>query len=294
MNANYWQSQAYNMRLVEVYRNQIMQMAMSRFRWLNLPKTCNARYLEYTLMMEGCACICYPKSQVGTFYSTRVVTDTKPNVYDDYTKWRSVGNNGWSFYASLDSGVVVWDNATRFPIMMGIEIFARQLAHIQLTKEMNRFHQQVPWILKGPANRKNDMLQIAKQVSGGELAILAFDGFDDIDVEALQTQVPFIGGELAQDEKNTWNSVYQLLGIQNSTLKLERQTEDEIHAQQSPSTLVRMASLQERRRAADYLNERFGEYLEKPIQVVWREDNLSDNWNLMHNDRQLMESVGEM
>jgi hypothetical protein len=178
--------------------------------------------------------------------------------------------------------------------MMGIEIFARQLAHIQLTKEMNRFHQQVPWILKGPANRKNDMLQIAKQVSGGELAILAYDGFEDIDVETLQTQVPFIGEALAQDEKNTWNGVYQLLGIQNSTLKLERQTEDEIHAQQSPSTLVRMASLQERRRAADYLNDRFGEYLEKPIQVVWREDNLSDNWNLMHNDRQLMESVGEM
>lgn len=293
-NSDYWQSQAYNVRLVEVYRNQIMQMAMSRFRWLNLPKTCNERYLEYTLMMEGCACICYPKSQAGTFYSTRVVTDTRPNVYDDYTKWRSVGNNGWSFYAGLDSGVVVWDNSTRFPIMMGIEVFARQLAHIQITKEMNRFHQQVPWILKGPANRKNDMLQIAKQVSGGELAILAFDGFDDIDVEALQTQVPFIGDALAQDEKNTWNSVYQLLGIQNSTLKLERQTEDEIHAQQSPSTLVRMASLQERRRAADYLNTRFGEYLENPIQVVWREDNLSDNWNLMHNDKQLMESVGEM
>ena len=293
-NPNYWQSQAYNMRLVEIYRNQIMQMAMSRFRWLNLPATCNERYLEYTLMMEGLACICYPKSQEGTFYSTRAVTDTRPNVYDDYPKWRSVGNNGWSFYASNDSGTLVWDNATRFPIMMGIEVYARQLAHIQLTKEMNRFHQQVPWILKGPANRKNDMMQIAKQVSGGELAILAYDGFDDIEVDALQTQVPFIGAELAQDEKNTWNGVYQLLGIENSTLKLERQTQDEIHAQKSPTTLVKMASLDERRRAADYLNRRFSEYLEKPIQVVWREDNLSENWNLVHNDARLMEKVGEM
>ena len=100
--------------------------------------------------------------------------------------------------------------------------------------------------------------QIVKQVAGGELAIMAYDGFGDIDVDALQTQVPFIGAELAQDEKNTWNSIYHLLGVENTTLKLERQTEDEIHAQKSPTTLVRMASLSERRKAADYLNEHFG------------------------------------
>lgn len=290
----YWQNQTYNQRLTQMYRNMIVQMAMSRFRWLNLPPTCDERFLEWTLLYEGVACICFPKSQPGTFYSTRATFDSEPNVYDDYPKWRSTGNNGWNFYASRNSGTLVWDNSSRFPLMMGIQIKAQELAHIQLTKEMNRFHQQIPWILKGPANRKQDMLNIMKQVAGGEQAILAFDGFEEIEVEALTTEVPFLGELLSQDEKNCWNGVYHLLGIENSPMKRERQTEDEIQAMKSPTELVRLSSLNERRRAADYLNEHFGEYLSEPIRVVWREDNESNNWNLFHNDRALMEAVGEM
>lgn len=290
----YWQSQSYNQRLVMMYRNMIVQMAMSRFKWLNLPPTCDERFLEWTLLYEGVACICYPRTQEGTFYSTRATFDTHPNVYDDFPKWRSTGNNGWNFYASKETGTLVWDNSSRFPLMSGINIKAQELAHIQLTKEMNRFHQQIPWVLKGPANRKQDMINIMKQVAGGEQAILGFDGFDDIELEALKTDVPFLGEQLAQDEKNCWNGVYHLLGIENAPMKRERQTEDEIQAMKSPTELVRLSSLNERRKAADYLNNHFSKYLTEPIKVVWREDNESANWNLFHNDRALMQAVGEM
>ena len=120
------------------------------------------------------------------------------------------------------------------------------------------------------------------------------DGFDAIEVDALMTQVPFLGEQMAQDEKNCWNGVYHLLGIENAPMKRERQTEDEIQAMKSPTELVRISSLGERRRAADYLNEHFPQYLEKEIKVVWNEDNQSANWNLFHNDRALMQAVGEM
>ena len=74
-----------------------------------------------------------------------------------------------------------------------------------------------------------------------------------------------------------------MLGIENSPFKSERQTEDEVRAQKSPTTLVKMASLEERRRAAAKLNNRFGAYLEEDIKVVWRQDNESENWNLQRN-----------
>lgn len=290
----YWQSQTYNDRLVLLYRNILEQMAMSRFRWLNLPPTCDERFLEWTLLHEGVACICFPKSQPGTFYSTRATFDSRPNVYDDYPRWRSTGNSGWNFYASRKSGTLVWDNCTRFPLMMGIQIKAQELAHVQLTKEMNRFHQQIPWVLKGPANRKQDMINITKQVAGGEQAIIATDGFEDMDVDALMTNVPFLGEQLAQDEKNVLNGAYLMLGIENSPMKRERQTEDEISAMKNPSELVRLSSLAERRRACEYLNTHFAQFLQEPIKVVWNEDNESANWNLFHNDAKLMEKVGEM
>lgn len=285
----YWQSQTYNRRLVNMYRNIIVQMAMSRFRWLNLPPKCDARFLEWTLLHEGVATIAYPRNQEGTFYSTRATFDSEPNVYDNFYKWRSTGNNGWNFYCTPENGTLVWDNCTRYPLMSGIQIKAQELAHIQLTKEMNRFHQQIPWILKGPESRKNDMVNIVKQVAGGEQAIITTNGFDDIEVDALMTSVPYLGEELAQDEKNTWNDVYQMLGIENSTLKMERQTQDEVHAQKQPTTMVALASLTERRRAAEYLNDHFSQFLLEPIDVVWNADNRSENYNFLHNDKSMLE-----
>lgn len=285
----YWQSQTYNQRLVNMYRNTIVQMAMSRFKWLNLPPNCDERFLEWTLLYEGVATIAFPKDRAGEFYSTRATFDSKPNVYDNFTKWRSTGNNGWNFYCNYKNGVLVWDNNTRYPLMSGIMIKAQELAHIQLTKEMNRFHQQIPWILKGPQSKKQDLINITKQVAGGEQAIIALDSFGDIEVDALMTNVPFIGNELAQDEKNTWNDVYHMLGIENSTLKMERQTQDEINAQRQPTTMVALASISERRKAADYLNEHFGQYLMAPIEVVWNDDLISHNYNFLHNDQAQME-----
>lgn len=267
-------------------------MAMTRFRWINLPEDCDERFLEWTLLTEGAATIVMPNSFKGHFFSTKCVFESKPNVYDNYTSWRSIGNNGWNVYANKDNGVIIWDNCTRFPIMTSIELYARELAHITMAKEVNRFHQQIPFILEGPPERKQDMINLMKQVSGGELAILTYDTMDSIEPKTLQTGVQFLGDEFAQDEKNTWNRVFTLLGIANTTLKMERQTEDEIESQQMPTTLMRMASLEMRRKAANYLNNNFAEYLDAPIQVIWREDNESTNWNAMHNVNKLIEMGG--
>lgn len=113
--------------------------------------------------------------------------------------------------------------------------------------------------------------------------MLCNDDIQQIGYEALSTGVQFIGEELAVDEQNIWNRIYSMLGIKNTTMKQERQTEDEIRAQENPSDIVKMDSISERRKAADELNSRFGEYLQHPIKVIWNQDNQSDNWNLKHN-----------
>lgn len=279
---NYWQTDAYNKRLFNYYVNVIIQLAMNRFRWVNLPKTCDARFLEWTLLTQGVATIAFPRKMKGTFFSTQAVIESTPNVYDMPTKWRSFGNNGWSFECDQRNGVLVYDNCTRVPILEGIELYATELVHVRVTKNMNRFHQQIPWVLTGPQEKRNDMENIAKQVAGGELATIATDGLSSIEVKALSTGVPFIGEQLASDESQVWNRIYTMLGIDNVPFKSERQTEDEVRAQKTPVEFIKMASLSERRRAASILNNRFGAYLEAPIKVEWNRDNESSNWNFNH------------
>ena len=46
-------------------------------------------------------------------------------------------------------------------------------------------------------------------------------------------------------------------------------------------------------KVADELNARFGQYLDAPIQVVWRQDNESDNWNLSHNMQSIAKAASQ-
>ena len=282
-NRNYWQTADRNERLYRYYVNLIMQMAMSRFRWLNLPPTCDERFLEWTLCLEGVATIAFPKRQKGTFYTTQAVQQGQLNVYMNPTRWVSYGNNGWRFSVDNSNGVIIYDNISRYPIMDGIELYANELTHIRMTKQINRMHQQTPWILKGPQEKTQDMRNMFSRVAGGEPAILATDGIDSIEYEVMKSDVPFIAHDLGEDEENTWKQVYTMLGLENNPFKAERQTEDEIRAQKTPAALILLASLEERRRAARKLNKRFGNFLEAPIRVVLRADNESENWNFEHN-----------
>ena len=139
---------------------------------------------------------------------------------------------------------------------------------------------------------QQDMIIIFQQIYGGEPAVLTTDGFEQLNYNALTTGVKFIGEELAIDEANTWGRIYTMLGIENSTLKQERQTEDEIRAQENPANLIVSSSIDERRKAADELNKRFGDLLDEPIKVVTRQDYESENWNIIHSLKSMSE-LGE-
>lgn len=289
----YWQSGAINQRTYVYYCDVMTKMALSRFRWLNLPPTCDERYLELTLVTQGIATIAFPRRMRGTFMSLQCTQQGAPNMYDRPIRWLAMGQNGTKFSCDRNNGVVVYDNTTRYPLMNGITQYANELTHLRITRRMNRLHQQIPFILTGPQEKQQDMSNLFKQVAGGEPAILVNDDIQQIDYQALSTGVQFIGEELAVDEQNIWSRIYTMLGVRSTTMKQERQTEDEIRAQESPSELVLESCLMERRKAAKELNERFGAYLEAPIQVIRRQDNESTNWNTTHNVKSIAE-LGEV
>ncbi|MBR2803907.1 MAG: hypothetical protein IKE20_02010, partial [Eggerthellaceae bacterium] len=167
----YWQTSDYNTRLFMMFRAQILGMALSRFKWVGLPKTCDTRYLEMTLILQGQASIAFPKRQKGVFYSTQLAQVGRPNLYDNPTAWRAIGNNGFNFNADWSNGVVVWDNRVRYPLLEKINIWARELVDIVRTKQLNRQHQKIPFVFGVPQEIEQQALNLYKQVSGGEPAV---------------------------------------------------------------------------------------------------------------------------
>ena len=286
---NYWQTSDYNSALFMMYRQQIIKLAMNRFKWINLPPTCNERYLEMTLLFQGIATIAFPSKQRGTFYSTQVAQMSPPNVYDNPTKWLSVGNNGWRFKCSNRNGVIVWDNRARYPLMQMVDMWARELVDIRRTKQLNRMHVKTPYLIKCSPEQEQQAENIYKQMAGGEPAIITTTGIENIDINVIKTDVPYLGEELTAEEINTWQQIYQMLGIENLTFKAERMVQDEVNKRDEPSDLMALDGLNCRREACEQLNERFSDYLEAPATCIWAKDNISQNFNFMANMKEQLE-----
>ena len=172
-----------------------------------------------------------------------------------------------------------------------LEFFAHEIEDLYMTRRQNRFHQKTPFILEVPAGQQTAGVNVIKQISGGEMAIMATPGFtDSMKAQVLKTDVEYIGMELQNDIQNTWNAFYQSLGIKNLPMKMERQTADEINDYGEPTDLRALSELEERRAACDILNTRFARYLDAPIEVVWNQDNISQNYNYMANLREQEEN----
>lgn len=286
----YWQSAAYNQELFFWFQNQILQLAMSRFTWVNLPKTCDERFLEWTLLWQGRATIA-KKFGRKHLYSTQAVVQGYPNVYNNPTRWDSFGNNGWRFHVNHNNGVLIYDNLTRTPLISGINIWARELVDILRTKQLNRLHCKTPVIIKAPQEKQMDATNLFKQAATGEPAILATKSIDMIDYEVLKTEVEFLGDKLIEDFANTWQQIYAMLGINSLPFKAERQIEDEINALDKPSEFMALSPLKTRREACDKLNARFSDILEAPIAVKWSSDFESKNYEFMNDVKARIEAT---
>lgn len=290
----YWQSASYNSSLFMMFRQQIMTLALSRFHWVNLPETCDERYLEFTLLTQGAATISFPKTQKGVFYSTQVAQQGQPNIYDNPAGWVSIGNNGWRFEAGPQSGVFVWDSMLRMPLLPWIDLWARELADIMRTSQINRMHTKTPYLLTGPQEKRFDLQQLFKQIAGGEPAVIGTDGLKTVDVEAISTGVPYLGEELNTALQNAWTNVYSMLGIPVPTFKQERQIQDEVLDHERPASLMALGCLEARRAACRTLNERFEDYLvDGPVDCVLRSDVASSNYETLHSISKLETLKGD-
>lgn len=277
-NRIYWQSADLNMRYAQFFKKQLIQLALARFRWTGLPATCNARYLETQLLMQGVATIAHPRTQPDLWMSLKC-TMGGINAYGEPSRWQALGDNGTMFDCDADNGIVIFDNMLIGSALIGdFALLAYDMADIMRTKQINRIHSKIPFILKGDQQYRQQMVNLYKQIMGNEPGMIVTKSFNNIDVDALQTGVQYLGDKLQADLLASWNLAFTFLGIKNLPFKSERQTADEIRDYGEPTELLALNSLQMRRDACKKLNERFG----LNVRVDWNSDFESRSFNFLN------------
>lgn len=277
---NYWQSADFNRRSFDANFDWLLSLALNRFRWVNLPDTCNACYLERVLLENGQATIAkrpnFPNE--AAWVSVQAIFSSVYDIYGEPAEWRA---RGWGstleFDCSPENGVMIFNSNSRTNVWNGLNIIARRLAHLERTEDVNLAHQQTPWLITAPREKKLEVVNIYKQLQGGEPAILADDSFmNSINVGKIDTQVEYIGDKLNIAKQNLVNQAYLMLGIEHLAFqKGERMIEQEANGNNAPTTVRLMDSLQARRTACEKLNAKFG----LNVQVYFNDDIESYNFN---------------
>lgn len=285
---NFWESADYNARTYNSNLDFLISLALNRFRWVNLPETCDARFLEKTLLRNGIATLSYKRDESIRIYTTlQAAPQGEYNMYGIPTRWRAVGYDGLTDYDVDDSnGELCYYNSSRFKPWNTLEIFARKMTHYDRTEDVNLSQQMKPFIGIAPQEKRLELVNLLKQVQGGEPAILGDDGLLDLvsKVTVIDTKVPLITEELARSNQNVLNRALLFLGIPHLAFeKGERMIEDEARANTAPTNIQLLDCLTARREFCEKVNRKFG----LDVQVYFNEDLESYNFNYTHNIEQM-------
>lgn len=280
----FWESESYNFRTYNKNLDMLLALAINRFRWEGLPDTCDARFLEKTLHRTGIATLSAKRGEPVPVYMTlQAMPYGEYNAYGIPTKWRAVGYDGLTDYeCDNDNAALCYYSFTRFTPWNALEIYARKLTHYERTEDVNLTQQMSPWFAVAPQEKRLELVNLFKQVTGGEPVVLGDPNMLDLvnNVKTFDLQVPLITEELARSWQNTLNQALLYLGIPHLAFeKGERMIEDEARANTAPTNIMLLDCLQARRQFCDTVNRRF----DLDVHVYFNDDFESYNFNYVNN-----------
>ena len=271
-----------NNRTYLQYYNRLTELAISMFRWENLPDTVDPRFLELCLFADG-MCVFFEDEVLG-YLALQCMIGGKLNVYRIPNERRAYATNGYNKELDGRNSVIIFNNMVHTNSMLDVEMFSKRLYNLDRAIDVNANAQKTPVLIQCNDTQRLTMKNLYKQYEGNEPFIFGTKGLDANGLKVLQTGAPFVADKLYQLKTQIWNEALTYLGISNiNVVKKERLITDEVTRNQGGTIASRYSRLESRREACKMINEMFG----LDLWVEYRED-------YQQIDEQRAESEGEM
>jgi type III secretory pathway component EscV len=150
--------------------------------------------------------------------------------------------------------------------------------------DVNIMQQKTPRIYQVPQNLKRSVEDLTSDIDAGVETILTYDNLNIDSVNVLLTPAPLVIPELREEFNNLWSEALRIIGISNVSIqKKERLIRDEMSALNGGTIASRFSRWEPRKKAIEEINEKFADYLEKPIEVEFY-DKTPDSETADNND----------
>lgn len=250
--------------------NSLINIAVSTFKWDNMPETIDLRFLEMTLLKQG-ACVFFKDPDIG-YLVLPVLLDGHFNVYDIPDKRTAFATNGYRYELTPENSVIIFNNYTHTPIITDLTVYALRLFQINQTIDININGQKTPVLIKCNQNQKLSMENLYMQYSGGMPLIYADKNLDPNGLSVLKLDIPFLALNLQAAKNAIWNEALNFLGIPTLEEKRERRINQEVMQQQGGVYGNRFGRLAPRQMAVEQINKMFG----LDITCEFRDDMIKD------------------
>ena len=274
------------------YLERFKKICLSLFEWVNLPESCNARYLEECLYYKGQAALL--KDELYGFINTQAASNGYLNIYGLPTSLNCYSyqyNSIRNLYTGLEGTedkdcVLVMNNWQRVPTAATIELFCQRLAEAEMVAMTNIKAQKTPVLIVVDENQRLMMENLYAQYDGNRPFIFGDKNqVGDNVVKSISTGAEFIADKIMEYKKQIWNEALQFLGINTlQTEKKERLITDEASSNNELINLNLQSMLIPRQEAAEQFNKLFGLTGDKAVKVRLR----SDLYNIIKNEESII------
>lgn len=266
---NFGESLLMNNATYEQYFNRLMELAISMFEWKNLPSTCDVRYLELALFMNGSA-VFFQDDVLNDYVALDVICSGRLDVYGNPVLRRAYSRyNNYQKLLKGNNSVIIWNNKLRTNSVLDVKMFAKRLYNLDRIIDVNANAQKTPILIKCDETQRLTMLNVYKEYDGNSPVIFGDKALNSNGLDVLSTGAPYVADKIYMLKTQIWNEALTYLGISNINVqKKERLITDEVTRNQGGTIASRYSRLESRREAARKINDMFG----LNIEVNYRED----------------------
>lgn len=245
-----------NMQTYESYVNRLTELALSRFKWKNLPNTCDERFLELTLFKNGSALL-FNDDVMGIVH-TPFSANGSLDIYNNPVKRVSIAPNGYYNTFDNNNSVIIYNNYLRNNNYDIVLSYAKRLYNLDRIIDVNSNAQKTPILIQTTEQQRLTMQNLYKDFQGNMPIIFANKDLDMNALKVLKTDAPFICDKIYELKVNLWNEVLTYLGIANVSInKKERLVSDEVNRSMGGVIANRKSHLKTRELACQQINKMF-------------------------------------
>lgn len=246
-----------NKNVYDIYFKKFLEIASNVIKW-DMPDSIDTRFLELNLISKGVSVFFYDEV-MEEFLCLPCTIGGRFNVYNVPIDRVAYASNGYNKKLTNENSVLIYNNYLRTPYMNEIMYYAKLVAEIEQTINVNIKSQKTPIMILCDEKTRLSMKQLYMLYDGNEPYIFANDKLDPAAIQVINTNSPYVGDKLETLKTQVVSDFLNFMGVeQTATTKRERLVTNEASSLVGIVEAQRNVMLNARQQAVTQINNMFG------------------------------------